>query len=163
MTEDVFERIIHPLLSQGRTDEALDLLYDPETDAIKPPYDSDLNHAWYIIGKGFDRRGEQTRAVAAFERALEEWPDDAEAHSMLGCLYSDIGNHGSAGHHFRRALALDPASDEVKYNLANALFDQGKYEDAIALYQEISDAKSEAGRLARKNLKLAKSKLKKRG
>lgn len=52
---DVFEEI-HVLLKQGHLEEALCKLYNSRNDTIKPPYDDDLNHAWYAVGDIYFRK-----------------------------------------------------------------------------------------------------------
>lgn len=158
--EDPFERI-HRLLKKGDLDDVFRYLYDSDRDIIKEPYDNDLNHAWHIVGRICDRRGDRSRAISALERALKEWPEDMESYWMLGAIHSDQGEHEIAEQYFRKALEIDPNSDEIIYNLGNELLDQEKYQDALQMYEKIQDSGSEIAGKARKNERLARSRKKK--
>jgi Flp pilus assembly protein TadD len=47
-------------------------------------------------------------------------PDSAAAHNDLGIALASLGDLSHAAEHFRRAVALDPAFDEARRNLASA-------------------------------------------
>ena len=50
-------------------------------------------------------------------RAMEEHPDNAEPHNLLGLLLEKQGDHTAAMRHFRAAGALDPAYRPAQLNL----------------------------------------------
>ena len=153
---DVFDPI-HTLLKQRHLEEALRRVYDPRKDAIKSPFDQDLNHAWYIVGDIYYRSKRVKKAIIAFQRSLEDWREDSEAHCALGSCYTRLRQFSKAENSLRKALALKPKSEDLIYNLANALFDQKKYEEAIQWYKKVRNLDSVVGKRAVKNLKLAKS------
>jgi tetratricopeptide (TPR) repeat protein len=62
-------------------------------------------------------RGDWGGARAAYERALEANPHDAEALYRLGCLLRDQGNLDAAEPLFRRALAAAPDRADVHADL----------------------------------------------
>ena len=57
--------------------------------------------------------GDETAAIAAFERALLRSPDDGRLLSQLGYLYQARGDGAAAARYFRQALARPAASSEL--------------------------------------------------
>jgi Flp pilus assembly protein TadD len=52
---------------------------------------------------------------------VNQQPDFAPAHNLLGIAYAQSGNTASAIEQFRRALALDPGLVDARSNLDQAL------------------------------------------
>jgi len=67
--KDIFERI-HELLRKSEYRIALDSLLTNNHKSIKSPYDSDVNHAWYLVGDTYYLLGDFQHAVSAFKKAL---------------------------------------------------------------------------------------------
>jgi len=81
-------------------------------------------------------RGEPQAARAVFERALERLPDEPVLHVNFGMLWlGHLGDPVRAETHFMRALFLRPGFDAAQANLGVALQDQGRFDEAIALYE----------------------------
>jgi len=59
--------------------------------------------------------------------------------------------------YLRSAIAIEPKQVYV-YNLANSLYDQGMFNEALKLYKTITNEDSELHRMAQKNSTLAKKK-----
>ena len=97
----------------------------------------DLNHAAYLRGDKLFKKGKFVDAAASFEIAIEEWPEDWQAMWALGNCITEMKKHRKAEQQFRKAIEL--ADSEVlpnlHFNLGNALFDQGKYGEAIQHYR----------------------------
>ncbi len=157
---DVFEEI-HVLLKQGHLEEALCKLYNSRNDTIKPPYDHDLNHAWYAVGDIYFRNKDFKRAVPAFKYSIDAWQEDSDAYLALGDCYEELCEYAAAEDHFRKALEINPKSERSMYNLGNMLFDQERYQEAIECYKKIVNSDTDVGKRSYINLKLAKSRLKK--
>ena len=68
---DPFTEIYH-LKNVRKLAEALDRVYDERRDDVRPPFDADPNHAWYVIADIYCRQQEFALAKKAFERALIE-------------------------------------------------------------------------------------------
>jgi Tfp pilus assembly protein PilF len=47
-------------------------------------------------------------AVGHLMKAVQELPDDADAHSMLGYSYRKVGSFDKSMEHYQRALKIDP-------------------------------------------------------
>ena len=59
-------------------------------------------------------------AADCLRAAVSAMPDSAGAHNDLGIALASLGDLSDATEHFRRAVALDPAFDEARRNLASA-------------------------------------------
>lgn len=100
-----------------------------------PPGDAE---AWFDAAldlEGADEAG----ARAAYEHALLDDPDHADAHLNLGRILHEDGGLDGAEEHYRAALAADPGSARAAYNLGVVLEDQGRADEAVAAYQRALD------------------------
>ena len=70
-------------------------------------------------------------ALAQIEHALVLAPDQLIALNLAGILYQETQQPDKAASMFNRALALQPGSAELQYNLAVLLQKQGKYKEAL--------------------------------
>lgn len=152
--KDIFDDI-HRLLKKAEYEKALGELLASDGGKINSPYDQDLNHAWYTVGDAFYKLEQFEDAIAAFRKALENWPEDKEAALALSNSYSENKMPKEAELALKSFLEKNPANETLIYNLANALFDQEKWDEAIPLYTSIK-RDTELYGLAQKNLKMAK-------
>lgn len=74
------------------------------------------------------RKGNLALAKEKLDRALEQNPRNAAAHSTAGVLYERLGETNKADSHYQRAIALDPKNSEYKNNYAAYLCKRGAYE-----------------------------------
>ncbi|HEX8951529.1 MAG TPA: tetratricopeptide repeat protein [Polyangia bacterium] len=103
--------------------------------------------AWFVEAGDCEARGDDDRALIAYEKALEGDPALAAAHTNLGNLLYRRGERGEARAAYDKALALDPEQPEARYNLANLLDDVGEHDGArmewtrvVAACPEFADA-----------------------
>ena len=75
---------------------------------------------WLAIGALAERGGENERAIASYERALELNPDHAQALIDLGTLWLRLGQAGRAVAPLERAVALVPDNDLLRARLERA-------------------------------------------
>jgi len=87
----------------------------------------------YEQGLKLSAAGRHGEAIAHFERALAERPDDARVLFALGNTARALGLARPAEEFFRRVLALEPGRVEALVNLANLLRASGNLEAAEAL------------------------------
>jgi Flp pilus assembly protein TadD len=73
---------------------------------------------------------------ALWRDTLNKTPTAEVAHSNLGRILADRGDHATAIVHYRRALELRPDFADARVNLANALVRLGRIEDALEIYGE---------------------------
>lgn len=121
-----------------------------------------LNHAAYGRGCEHYQATNYYMAANSFVESLEYWPEDPQAWMALGNCFDEIGKPKKAEYCYRRSVELSPVKDKpkVQYNLANSLFDQDRFEEAISLYSVIPEGDPAHDR-AVKNLKLASDLLRK--
>ena len=161
---DLF-RDVHVLLAQRKFARALDLVLSAKKNRIRSPYNSDANHAWYLVGEAHIGRGDNSAALTAFKRSRKADPTDWYASWAVADCYLELGKLKLAERHYR--LALQSADRKhisaLRYDLANTLFDQGMYSLAIPLYQQASRSSNDVvAKRARKNLIRARRRLLKR-
>ena len=66
--------------------------------------------SWRLIGRIHQKQNRIPDAIAAFRRAVELRPDSAAAHSDLGDLMAQTGDHRAASFHFDQVMKLAPSS-----------------------------------------------------
>jgi protein O-GlcNAc transferase len=91
--------------------------------------------------------GQWEQAEALYWQILAQAPDHADAHHLLGVLYSQQSRHAEAVRHLRRAVSLDERNPLFQHNLGEAWRRQGKlaqaeqsYRQALALAPELAEA-----------------------
>ena len=149
---DCFEQI-HKLLRQHKYSYAFKLLIDEKKGRIKSPFNSDINHSWYLVGDILYTAKKYTQALIAFKKSLRNWPEDYQAMCAIANCYSDLNKPKLAQRFLLKAIRVAGRKDELVYNLGNALFDQKKYEAAALEYKKVSKKNKMVYKLAIKNLK----------
>jgi tetratricopeptide (TPR) repeat protein len=109
--------------------------------------DQQQNVDFYAAGLTASGEGRHTDAIACFERALREAPDDARVLFALGNTAAAIGHAGAAENFFRRVLAQEPGRLEALVNLANLLRKSGRTADVIALIKPVLESNPEHAEL----------------
>lgn len=93
--------------------------------------------AAYARGIELSSRGRHVEAIAQFETALAERPDDTRVLFALGNTANALGLADAAAQFFQKVLAFEPGRLEATVNLANLLRAQGQFDAAIALLQPV--------------------------
>ncbi len=117
------------------------------------------NHVGAIVDLGLIhcRRGDYSRAVHAYLRALEISPNEPVIYYHLGLAYRKQGKTEQAIEAYRKAISLDEKF-ALAYNDLAVLYEElGEYDRAIELYRRAVEVgeKSEAAALAGTNLGVA--------
>lgn len=94
--------------------------------------DPSLWRAWNAIGSYYDTKGAWSEAVAAYDAALVERPEDAMIYNNRGFSYFMQGRLEESIDDLKRALQLDPSLAPAKANLRLALAWSGRYVHALA-------------------------------
>jgi len=76
---------------------------------------------------------------AAFIKALELNPKNADAHSTFSHLLMILGRSDEAMKHIETAVELDPFNPKILSFYGGVLGDAGRYDDAIKAYQKALD------------------------
>ncbi len=120
----------------------------------------DPNHAAYLKGDMLFRQRKFVNACEQFKIAIEEWPEDWQAMWALGNCYAELRKPRKAEAQFKAAIALAPADElpNLHFNLGNSLFDQGKYDAAVAQYRQVPEGHHIALSAAN-NIALAKKRM----
>jgi tetratricopeptide (TPR) repeat protein len=97
--------------------------------------------AWFLLGRYAERAGDNSRALAAYGRAIETDPKDHRALVNRGNVRFIEGDYGQAISDYEEAARRDPGSAEAFYNLSLArseIYDFKGQESARARALEIS-------------------------
>ncbi|MGI5861762.1 MAG: social motility TPR repeat lipoprotein Tgl [Myxococcales bacterium] len=91
----------------------------------------------YDLGVQAMRTCDARAALKEYQRAVELDPQLDLAHNALALTYHlSFGDVDSAIRHYQEALELNPKFSEAYTNLANAYLAQGRYDEAIPLYEK---------------------------
>jgi len=71
-------------------------------------------------------------AEREFKRAVEQNPNDSDAHQAYGELLMCFGRHEESLAELRRALAIDPVSSSANWKYSISLFFARRYDEAVA-------------------------------
>jgi len=97
-------------------------------------YDTDHNHAWYLLGLAHEKLGDLTTAAKCFRVAAETWPSDADAY----VAYSNTEPNARLQTEFLEAGLQHVDDPRIRFNLANAYFDLAAPENALRHLEAIS-------------------------
>lgn len=111
----------------------------------------DLNHAWYVVGDIYLRRGEIASARDCFQRSLDARTDDADAMMALAACASKLGELSDSEKYLRAALKRSE-SPKLLYTLGATLLDQGKFGEALCYFKRVPSSDAEIYPLAQRNL-----------
>lgn len=94
----------------------------------------DLAEGHLLLAEIHRESGDEVRAGESTARVLRLRPGWSEAgvHLAIGNLLGDFGRYGDAEVRYRRALELEPALADARYNLAGALAAAGRTAESIA-------------------------------
>jgi uncharacterized protein (TIGR02466 family) len=99
---------------------------------IKP----DFADAYSNLGNIFVNQKNFEEAISAYEKALEIKPD-ADVYCNIGIAYKALEKTNEAISAYSRALEIMPNSAPARFNLANALNDLGRLEEALLNYDQL--------------------------
>ncbi|MDA8105487.1 MAG: tetratricopeptide repeat protein [Nitrospiraceae bacterium] len=90
-----------------------------------------LSLAVLLLGVAAFQRNQVWRdTIRLWEDVVSKSPNKARPYVNLGNAFLDLGQYQQAEHEFSRALALDPADDKVRNNLAMLRLYMGKSDSA---------------------------------
>jgi len=121
-----------PLLQQGVAALAVDDFQTCGALAIQVLEADETNgFAWYLLAISRERAGDFGASIRCYESALSLLPNQAEIANDLGRLAYRMDMKETAEKLFRHYLVSFPLSHEAANNLACALRDQSRFEEAI--------------------------------
>lgn len=83
------------------------------------------------------KSGNAQAAVQLLTQAVQQNPQDAQAHAYLGTAYGQLNQFAQAVECLSQASRLAPQSAPVRFNLAMALEKAGRRDQALATYREV--------------------------
>ncbi|WP_172424508.1 tetratricopeptide repeat protein [Vandammella animalimorsus] len=152
---------IYRMIRSGEYTSAIDKMMVGDGFRLDAVYKFDANHSWYVLGGIFLKIGNYNSAIESFRRSLKSWPEDVDALMAMGNIYSEIKKYKMAERFFRRGLLINPENLGMKFNLANALFDQGKLDLALKEYASIARQESDLSGQANRMIGLINQKARK--
>jgi tetratricopeptide (TPR) repeat protein len=94
----------------------------------------------YLLAETYLKLGDQTKAREIITQLDQVSAEDYRTQTGVGVLLARYRLYDDAIQHFQAALKANPDSDDVKFDLANAYFRKGQFEDALANAQTLSTA-----------------------
>ncbi len=81
-----------------------------------------------------EEQGQRLQAEMLYLHVLEQSPEHAAAHTLLGALKLERGEAAEALAHFERAFRAEPANADILHNRGAALRELGRNEEAAASF-----------------------------
>jgi len=106
------------------------------TDEIKkhPGQPQDL----YLLAEAYLKLGQGDAARETIAQLDQVSAVDYRTQTGIGVLFARYHLYDDAIRHFQAALQANPNSDDVQFDLADALFRRGRYTDALGAVQNVS-------------------------
>ena len=93
----------------------------------------------YLLAEGYLKLGKVEEARQAIEQLNQLSAGDYRTQTGVGVLLARYHLYDDAIRHFQNALRIAPDSDDVKFDLADAYFRKGRYEQALDIAQQESN------------------------
>jgi tetratricopeptide (TPR) repeat protein len=87
-------------------------------------------------GVSYYKQGQYARAVEEFEQLVKANPDYEAGYRVLGDSYLRLKNYPKAAEAFRKAAELDATKFASHLGAATALFNAGRFQDAVTALQK---------------------------
>jgi len=81
----------------------------------------------FLLGLAADALGETGEAVAQYQAALKENPNNSTVYNKLGLIAEQAGQFEEAVGHFQHAIRLNPLNTDARLNLAIEWMQRGSY------------------------------------
>lgn len=91
------------------------------------------------LGAGYLRQGRLDLAIERLQRALDQNPRLADAHSTIAIAYDQLGSAKEAEEHYRRATQLGPDNSAAANSYAVFLCRQNRWRDAEPYFRRAAD------------------------
>lgn len=155
---------LYDYLDEERLRDAVEYLENERNEASSPTFDYQLGNLHFRLDERPAAIEAYERAVRSFPNYRQAWQNLASIHmqeldyaqavdaitqvirlgghdhinyGLLGMAHLNLGNHLPAESAFRMAILLDHETIEWKQGLGAALYQQGQYPAAVALYGQL--------------------------
>lgn len=92
----------------------------------------------YLLAEAYLKLDKRDQALEAIAQLDQLSASDYRTQTGVGVLLAQYRLLDRAIAHFQNALQINPNSDEIRFDLADALFQKGLYSDALATVEKIS-------------------------
>jgi tetratricopeptide (TPR) repeat protein len=93
----------------------------------------------YLLAEAYLKSGKVDEAKSTIAQLDKVSADDYRTMAGVGVLLARYHLYGDAIQHFQTALAANPESDEIKFDLADAYFRKGLYAQALDAAGQVSE------------------------
>jgi len=97
--------------------------------------DETFKRAYLMLAMSYCLMEQPNRSYQLLERALKQFPEDADVYQQYGTVLSMMHLFDEAERAFLKAITLNPDSYDAASSLGFIYASQGKTEDALKLYQ----------------------------
>jgi uncharacterized protein len=104
-----------------------------------------IGRALNRMNRGAEATVEFDKAVLVYQQLTRKSPGDASVFNAMGNLLFDLQRFAEAEAAYRRAIELNPQVVSAMHNLAGALQNQGKKDEAVKAYREYLRLEPDAG------------------
>src|SRR5208283_2388804 len=94
----------------------------------------------YLLAETYLKLGNGNEARQTIAQLDQMSADDYRTQTGIGVLLARYHLYDDAIQHFQTAMRANPDSDDVKFDLADAYFRKGKYQQALEVAQQVSSA-----------------------
>jgi tetratricopeptide (TPR) repeat protein len=94
----------------------------------------------YLLAETYLKQGDAANARKTIGQLDSLSGNDFRTQTGIGVLLARFHMYDDAIQHFQNALRANPDSDDVKFDVADAYFRRGKYQEALAAAQTVSPA-----------------------
>jgi tetratricopeptide (TPR) repeat protein len=92
--------------------------------------DASRFEAYVLLAFHYERIGQRKKGIAVLEKLVGKFPQDANAHALLGSFYENEKLYSPAERSLREALALDGATSAYRIELIRVLIKSQKLAEA---------------------------------
>jgi type IV pilus assembly protein PilF len=103
------------------------------------PTDDEAAVANMNLGAGYLRQGRPDLAIERLQRALDQNPRLADAHTTIAVAYDQIGSAEEAEEHYRRGAQLEPDNSAAANGYAQFLCRQNRAEEAEPYFRRAAE------------------------
>lgn len=93
------------------------------------------------LAASYYQKGQFSIALEEVQRALQQDPNNVQAHGLQGLIYMDMGEQREAEAAFARGLKLEPANPELNNNYGWFLCNTGRERESIDHFQRAAQDK----------------------
>ena len=88
------------------------------------------------VGLAYHKIGQLSKAIKAYQAALELRPNFVTAYKNLGAAYDEMGQFVDALKVYAKAIILTPQDPELRNDLGLVYFNIGSYNEAIKAFNQ---------------------------